>query len=785
MFPAFADGEQESFLLAENAYEQGLFDTSYKLLESFVDHYPESKYMDRVKSYMARSLFYDNRTSPAREFFVQMLGNKEVYYQQEALYYLALIYSGAGDASKAEEYFVKAVSEEYKNLPYYYKAMSGRARNYVNSGDTARAIEMFEMILSLSKDRELNTGIYKEYAQLCILKNDAVRLGNILDRWENDQNALDDPVMFFYFRARLAQQRGETDIMVSFYSRSLMFSVSARTSDWIISELLLSAKRTGRNEVLLTYMPKLVIHENRLYIDMMLAWIDKDFEDAQVSAEEFLKTVQNGPRFREAQIVLADCLYHLDRTQDALRLYQTYFSTVSNDVELDALARYGLGLCHLKMKKFEKAVAEFQNLPETQRSRELRASSFLYAASGNYESGRVSQAAQIYRDILDDFPQSEYADFALLKIIQIEIEQKRFSSAIEYSEIFSRDYGDSALMDENLYYRAYAYFANGEYELSKETLLSFESMFPESSRLSAAAALLLRVYAQLKEVDAGSDLIHVYSTRVMGSDRDSFYKEMIFFYMQTGQYKEASALINVMLDTSSGEKERPELIYYLAGTEYASGNTQKAEELYESFLSDFPEHELIPQARKGLVELYTASERFVEAEEILVALLDDTRQSGAVLDALDELCRIYIIRKDFVLADRAIDRVLLRFPQYTVDLTVKKAQVAMRSGKFDAAERLFLTAIDNGAQGDRLYYDYAFCVEKSGDLKRALEKYKDSVITHPQSKTYIVKSYLRMAAIYLRLQDRTNAAGIYEKIIGLGVPEASYAREQLSKILSK
>ena len=779
---AYADSERDSFLLAENAYKEGLYDTSYKLFESFVQVYPNSQQIDSVDSYMARSLYLTAEYDKAEEKFLRLVKNNDISLRQQSFYYLAMIESQRNDNQKFNEFLKKVITEELFEHPYYYKGLFEYARFNVDQGEYELAVENFREIIDWSTDRELNLSAYISLSELYLRNHDIKGLKRTLDGWEEDPLTLDDSAKFFFYRAKNAELRGEIDRVFHFYARALMFTLERQRKEEIISFLIVSAHKYSMDEIVEKYIGELSEGIDKLYVETQLSYLNGDYASAVQLAEQFLSQGKDKLRIEQIEVLLADSLYTSSRIKDATRHYSIFVAKKDKDIRLGEQANYGLGLCYLKTKDFAKAISTFESLPKDSKNTELRAATFLHVAAGNYELGRKKEAVRIYNDILEDFPRSEYADYALLKMVQISVEENNPDRAVMLSERLDNDYPSSVLKADNIYSRAYAYFMLKEYQLAIENLNSFESLYPLDNGLDQVIFLLLRIYSEMDEFEIGQQHIEKYADKFK-EDSAQFIKEQALFYMHFRKYSKAIKLFDSLMSSSDPSQNLSEILFYIAQAYKEQGDDLKAEKLYLKILNNHNQEIDADHVQMSLIEIYIDSGRYIDAEKELLKIIDRTIKKDIILTSLDYLCLIYQTRHDYSSADRVLDKYMLKFPKLSVKITAKKALSAKIRGDFRAAERYLSFVIENGDGDEKMYFNYAFAMEKNDNLQGAIEQYREIIYLHSQSSEYIIKSYLRMAALYVRLNQINKAKDTYRSLIELKVPESSFAQEQLNKLL--
>jgi TolA-binding protein len=105
----------------------------------------------------------------------------------------------------------------------------------------------------------------------------------------------------------------------------------------------------------------------------------------------------------------ASCLVALGRTKEAIDQYRSVIDRAGNGIYGD-MARLGLGEAELQARQYDAAINEYRDLST---KTNLPTDAILMQLGRAYAAaGRKAQAQQTFQRILDEFPQSQYAQLA-------------------------------------------------------------------------------------------------------------------------------------------------------------------------------------------------------------------------------------------------------------------------------------------------------------------------------------------------------------------------------------
>lgn len=126
--------------------------------------------------------------------------------------------------------------------------------------------------------------------------------------------------------------------------------------------------------------------------------------------------------------------------------------------------------------QFDKARKIFEEIAKDEKNPRI--------AEVYYYLGRLSinpdSATMYYRRIINGYPQSRYVDIAYLEIAKIAIGQDNFKDALVTLNELRKNYPDSELKDEVLFWTGVAYIESGDKDVGYKTLQELINTYPKS-----------------------------------------------------------------------------------------------------------------------------------------------------------------------------------------------------------------------------------------------------------------------------------------------------------------
>lgn len=101
-----------------------------------------------------------------------------------------------------------------------------------------------------------------------------------------------------------------------------------------------------------------------------------------------------------------------------------------------------------------------------------------------YYLGRLSvnpdSAASYYYKVINNHPQSRYADISYLEIAKINIARKNFVTAVSNLDALIKRYPETDYMDEVMFWQGISYISMDDYQRGEELLKALQRNYPKS-----------------------------------------------------------------------------------------------------------------------------------------------------------------------------------------------------------------------------------------------------------------------------------------------------------------
>ncbi|MBI4974261.1 MAG: tetratricopeptide repeat protein [Candidatus Omnitrophica bacterium] len=248
------------------------------------------------------------------------------------------------------------------------------------------------------------------------------------------------------------------------------------------------------------------------------------------------------------------------------------------------------------------------------------------------------------------------------------------------------------------------------------------------------------------------------------------------------RYEDALSIFKMI--EKKGSEEFTMLARYQIGWCYYNMR-KEAEAVLEftKFLKDYPQSEMADNARFWFGGYYRSKGRYDKAKEYFSSILTDYPSSDVAGDALFELA---LTLNDEGKAEEAISHLIElaeKFPGSNFEKAAYKkiAKLKGANSDYDSAIKYYRLALtnENNESNAQLQYEIAESFEKKGELLEATQEYLKVPYLYSKGVFWSIRSQLKCALAFERLEKWDEAKLVYEKLAGMDVEESKFAKERL------
>lgn len=496
-----------------------------------------------------------------------------------------------------------------------------------------------------------------------------------------------------------------------------------------------------------------------------------NYAEATPHLEKLLAAYPKSSNRLRAELLLAQCLHHLNRADEAVLKYREVLKASNSPLRPEAL--YGLALVVLQKGDPTEAGRLLDELHEKHPDSSLLAAGHLLRGRAWYEAKSFDAAVKSFEKASEAAPDS--SDESAYWIAKCELRQEKFKDAARRLRKALKAYPQSKLIAEMTYDRAVALGRAGDFDPAIADLQRFVARFNEHARLPDAIELLATLLHQAAKYEDSETRCDEFIRRFASHPRAAAvafiaaeseflrkrYPEAATRYRKfleqfpkdenadmaryrlgmslqyAGKTEEAAPFLAQATDRiDSDERVRPAL-YALANASFDRSEWKKAEELFGRYLEKAVDPEVDEDALLKLGLAQARQDRGDEAAKTFDRLIAGSPKGVHRLQAIFERGQALLAMKHVREAKEAFEQVLAegsdsRFAPYARH---HLGALAMQSGDFPRADELLADAVKNAPTPElaaEALYHRGEAQASSQDFQAAAGTFKEFIESYPE-----------------------------------------------------
>ncbi len=788
--------EDELFLVAQKAYEDGFYDVAIRYVEQFQQKFSASQKNVQAKLLLGQCYFFKNQYLKAFEIFQSLSQYTE--FRDATLFWLSETYFKGGDFKQAEKNYLQLINT-YPNSSYIPQALYSLAwtyfeqTNYLDAKNTfAKLITRFPAHL-LNEEAAFKMGecshnaaehetAIKIYKDFILIYPQSPRISTALFFIAESYYALENYLSAVNFYAQSADKALEPKIAVLSklglgwsYLKLQKFDLAKKAFEE--AEKIAEEKNIPSDDVIIG-----------------LATLYADAQEHQKAGEMYQKLITKFPqslRVAEAYLGKANCDYAKTDYASAVTNYKSLIEAFSKDdsqSEIIEKAYYGLAWTYLKSGKTQLAIESFQDIVNRSTNKTARSSALTQIGDAYQEIDQLDKAVEVYDQVLRDYSDTIFADYAQYKQGIALLKSDKISAATLSFQSLQTNFPRSKYLGDAKYYLALAHFKRDEWAQSILTATAYmdekngpNNFAAEATYLTGLANFNLGKYEQALSVF--QKLTKNYQNQKSLVEISELYTAKSLFAL--GKTKEAIEKFNNIIKSYPDTDCASDALLWLGDYYLDEGKYPLAIQFYNQLIASFPNSEKINLVYYELGQSYQAAGQFDEA---LNAYKRVSENSGKEIFARARIAIADIFSKDIdpQTAIATYQNIAQTIPEFKKDALLRIAEVYKNNNDHAKAvatyeEALLMPSIAK-SDAAALQFEIGDAYELMHNSNQAIEAYLKIPYLYPDQKDWVIKSNLRLARIFEDSSQWDQAVTIYNKILELNTDESKYAKERLEWI---
>jgi len=789
--------EEELFLVAQKAFDDGFYDVAIRYIEQFLNKFPQTEKQIQARLLLGQCYFFKSQYLKAFETFQGLLQFSE--FKDTTLFWLGETYFKGSDYREAEKHYWQLI-ELYPDSAYIPQAYYSLGWTYFEQNDFKKAKDTFLVLIKkfpthqLSEDSsfklgecEYNLGSYEiaiQYFKNYVLKYiQSTRHAEAYLYIAEAYYYLEDFLTAITYYARSAEIA--YDYKLTFMSKVSMGWCYLKLGKHELAKKAFDDAQAISDEKNIM-SDDIFLGQANLYSEM------GENKKALEAYKNLIDKFKTSPRIVEAHLGKANIHYALKDYDNAISEYHWIIENYGSDVDRRAMvekAYYGLAWTYLKSGKIDQSIRTFEVIMAKTGNKNVRISSLTQIGDAYQDIDELDKAIDIYDRILKDYPESIYTDYvqfrqaiALLKLNRIEAATLSFKS-------LETNFPESKYLKDVKYYLGVAYFKKSDWTNAINNCLAYLKLVPTSKYFTSEAKYIIGLsYFNLKDYKNSQK----YFNELLSSnpDQESLVRvaelniaKCTYFL---GNEKVAIRELKIISEKYPKTDTAQDAIMWLADHYLEKNEIENAILYYTSFLESFP-----GSKQKNLVN-YELGQAYYTIGEVDKAinyykLIDNNTNMEIYAKAQLAIAEIFSKDMEPTNAIETYSKIIESTPEFKRDAFLKIAQIYKKGREYDKVVDSYVQALSS-KQGlskisdAELQFYIADTFEILNKTDNAIETYLKIPYLYTNEVSWIIKAYLRIARIF-EDQEKWNEARItYEKILIYRGDELKHAKERIEWI---
>lgn len=791
------DSDTELFLVAQKAFEDGFYDVAIRYIQQLEEQYPVTEKRIEAKLLLGQCYFFKSHYLKAYEIFYELLQYPD--FKDATLFWLGETYLKGSDYKQAEEQY-RQIIKIYPDSLYVPQAYYSMGWIYYDQGRLEEAKKIFAQLIEgfpshpLSEDAVFKLG-EAEYD----LKNYESAIRHFEDYISLYPNSTRQAEVYFY-AGESYYYLDDFLTAVGYYAQSAKLAYDSKLILMSKVSLGWSYIKLGKLKLAQQYLDEayqLAQQKNILSDDVLLGQASlysemKEHTRALAAYTELIKIFPDSRRIAEAYLGKGNICYLTGDYAGAADAYQKIVDVFLNapqradEVEK---AYFGLAWAYLKMGDIDASIRNFKIIKDKTTNRIVKVSALTQIGDAYQDAGQFDKAIGVYDEVLKDYPQSPYTDYAqyrqgiaLLRMGNIEAATLSFQS-------LQANFPSSRYVDDIRYYLAVAYFKKGDWAAARDQISLFLKGSPKASEFMAEAEYILALshfnsFDYAKALQSFQRILKDYPQQSAMVKDSEFWIAKCYHKMERGEdaIKQFTDVIRKYPQSIIAQ----DALMWLGDNALESGDLDSAIGYYQRLLDEFPGNAKLDLIYFELGQAYQAKG---EVDRAINAFKEINNTAPTELYARARLAIADIFARDVDPA-RALETyqsIITSSPEFQRDAYFKIAEIHKRNAEYAQAAQAYRNAL-NAARGvgdlssARLQFYIGDMHELLNERDKAVEEYLKIPYLYADEEAWVVKAYLRVARIFEDNEQWADAQMIYQKVLKYNTDELKFVRERLEWI---
>jgi len=310
------------------------------------------------------------------------------------------------------------------------------------------------------------------------------------------------------------------------------------------------------------------------------------------------------------------------------------------DEDFVSLAKFKIAVCYSKLGEqledpsmYEKSLSYIPDVYEKTKSAKVREGLIFLWGQNYYELERYEEAEPKFRELLNDYPDSQFAENAYYSLGNLYYQLKQYEQSRQAFKKILNEFPNSSRIDDAQFFIARCFFDEANYD---QAHLEFEKVQAVDNQPLLAQSGYYNGLSLLR-MGRNQDALTIYQ-KFVADFPNSVYIPAAYFDMGTihgklKEYDEATRNYEQAIQHTKDEITKSEIQFHIGNNYYEQEDYQSAVDAYRKLMEDYPESVYIPEARFMIGESYWGVNDYENALTAYMDVLEKDPEGDHVVES--------------------------------------------------------------------------------------------------------------------------------------------------------
>lgn len=791
------NNEQELFLVAEKAFEDGFYDVAIRYIDQLMQQFPQTDKRVQAHILLGQCYFFKNQYLKAYEIFQSLTGYNE--YNDAVLFWLGETNLKGSDYLQADKQYNQLINL-YPDSAYVPQAFYSLGWSYFEQGKYAEAKKIFLKLINqfplhqLAEDAAFKVGETEYNAKN--YENAIQYFKEFLLKYPQSSRHAES----YFFVAESYYYLENTLEAITYYAKAADISYDNQLTLMSKVSLGWSYLKLGKHALAKQYFDeaqKLAKEKGISSDDVYLgqANLYSETEEYPKALEAYTYLIENFPdshRLADAYLGRANIYYQLKDYTHAVRDYRVVIDKYTRDItkqEIVEKSYFGLAWTYLKAGQPDLSIEMFKTIKDKAESKTVKVSALTQIGDAYQDLGQFEKALEVYDQIMTDYPESPYIDYVQYRQGITLLKMNKIDAATLSFQTLQTNFPQSKYLNEVQYYLAVSYFNKEAWIEAKEKTLEFiKNVQPPNELLAEANYILGLSLYNLKDytnaIETFQKIMKNFPEEAAVVRNSELNMAKCFYKMKNPE--EAKKILKLIPLKYADSEVAEEAFILLGDYTLDEGDLDNALIYYQEIINKYPNSSKKNIAYYEIGQVYQAKKEFSSAIDAFKKV-NSPEEAEMNIKAKMAIADIFSKELNSQLSIETYQSIISSSPEFKKDALIKLADIYKSTKEYDKVIQTLTQAmqseqLSSETTNPQIQFLIADTYETIHEKDKAVENYLKIPYIYPEAKNWGIKSFLRIAKIYEDDEKWEEAKTIYQKASELNLEESKFANERLEWI---